>query len=126
MTKVADYRQILRNLETWQPFLLAESGLPGPRGNMELAKAVAEEGDEALLQIENRRSDDFLALRKGLAYCWSVAVAAHPEAGKPMMERWCANSDQDVHWVMRQNLRKKRLARLDPQWVTAWQERLAV
>lgn len=45
MGKVDDYRARLRELDDWDPFLLAESGLPGPRGNLELARAVAEEGD---------------------------------------------------------------------------------
>lgn len=246
MSKVEQYRQTLRGLEEWEPYLLAESGLPGPRGNIELAQAVADEGDEGcfmrlqavdasrgpvnmpqeflafcgviglgrllaegrhdllpLLQkhandprwrtreavamalqrwgrvampdllaemetwcrgsyleqraaaaglcepdllrnaadvvrvlrileaittgIEHapdRRSDDYRALRKGLAYCWSVAVAALPEAGKPAMERWFGSQDHDVRWIMRQNLAKQRLARADPEWTATWQARL--
>ena len=34
----------------WEPFLLEHSGLPGPRGNLELAAAVAEEADTASLR----------------------------------------------------------------------------
>ena len=64
------------------------------------------------------------ALRKGLAYCWSVAAAALPEAGKPAMERWFASEDRDVRWIMRQNLAKQRLVRAAPDWVAAWQARL--
>jgi hypothetical protein len=41
------YRLKLRQLEDWTPFLLRESGLPGPRGNLELAHAVAAEGNRA-------------------------------------------------------------------------------
>ncbi|HOU11979.1 MAG TPA: hypothetical protein PKZ84_02600 [Anaerolineae bacterium] len=48
MGKVDAYRKMLRGLDDWEPFLLAESGLPGPRGNLELAQAVADEGDEAM------------------------------------------------------------------------------
>jgi hypothetical protein len=50
MTKVEQYRQTLRSLAEWDAYLLAESGLLGPRGNMELAQAVADEGDEALFR----------------------------------------------------------------------------
>jgi len=50
MNKVEFYRQKLKQLKEWEPFLLKESGLPGPRGNIELAQAVAEEGDEALFE----------------------------------------------------------------------------
>jgi hypothetical protein len=239
MSKVEEYRRILRELDDWEPFLLKESGLPGPRGNIELGRAVAEEGDEELFQRclsfdeesapvnspqeflafcgvlglgrlvsegrtellgtlrqwasdprwrsregvamalqrlgqvdmellldemerwsrggllerraaaaglcepallrrpehvkrvleildvitasivdeEDRRSDEFKALRKGLGYCWSVAVAALPDPGKQMMEKWFSSDDKDVQWILRENLKKKRLERLDPQWV---------
>jgi hypothetical protein len=241
--KKADrYRETLRTLEDWDSFLLAESGLPGPRGNLELAQAVADEGDEELFRrflaldhekaptnspyeflafcgvvglgkllvagqtevletlrlcasdprwrtregvamalqrfgekdmdallremeqwskgnllekraaaaalcepkllrkkeqikgvlqildeiteslhsVENRRSDEFQALRKGLGYCWSVAVAALPEEGKAMMEKWFSDGDKDVAWIMRENLKKARLARMDAAWVERW------
>ena len=71
-------------------------------------------------------SDDFKTLRKGLGYCWSVAVAALPEEGRPMMERWLACDDKDVIWIMKQNLRKKRLARVDAAWVETWKRRLGI
>jgi hypothetical protein len=239
MTKTERYRDVLRGLHNWDAFLLQESGLPGPRGNIELARAVAEEGQASLFQrylafdarsaptndpheflafcgvlglgrllaegdsnvlrplrraagdprwrlreavamalqrwgkadikallsemehwsqgspleqraaaaalcepdllgdpatvdrvldmldaitasveaAPDRRSEPFRALRKGLGYCWSVAVAAHPEAGKPRLERWLASDDRDVRWIMRQNLKKARLARMDATWV---------
>ena len=70
---------------------------------------------------EERRSEEFKALRKGLGYCWSVAVAAAPEVGKPAFEalvgRGAASGDRDLAWVARENLRKRRLQRLDPGWV---------
>ena len=50
MSKVETYRQQLSQLIDWEPFLLKESGLPGPRGNIELAQAVAKEGNEALFE----------------------------------------------------------------------------
>ncbi|MDP3046009.1 MAG: hypothetical protein Q8O07_00835 [Chloroflexota bacterium] len=67
------------------------------------------------------RSDGFRTLRQGLAYCWSVAVAALPEAGKPAMEKWLDYGDRDVQWVMRENLKKSRLVRMDATWVQHWQ-----
>jgi hypothetical protein len=50
MRKAERYRHKLRALEDWDEFLLQESGLPGPRANLELAQAVADEGDEVLFQ----------------------------------------------------------------------------
>jgi hypothetical protein len=67
--------------------------------------------------ITDRKADDFLALRKGLAYCWSVAVAALPEKGKPLMQKWLVSNDKDILWLMRENLKKNRLKRMDAKWV---------
>lgn len=239
MSKIADYRVRLQALSDWDPYLLQESGLPGPRGNLELAQAVADEGDRetflryaaytadrapvnspyeflafcgvlglgrllaggegallevlrrhasdprwrireavamalqrlgdadmdgliaameewksgtpleqraaaaalceprllrqpvharAVLQIldritasityaQHRRSPDFQALRKGLGYCWSVAVTALPPEGKALMEKWLTSTDPDVRWIMAENLKKARLARMDAGWV---------
>lgn len=41
-----DYRHMLSDLDDWIPFLQKESGLAGPRENLELAYAVAEEGNK--------------------------------------------------------------------------------
>lgn len=246
MTKSDEYRAKLRSLKEWDAYLLKESGLPGPRGNLELAQVVAEEGDRALFEryitytadkaptnspyeflafcgvvglgrllaegdrrlldtlrlfardprwrlregvamalqrlgetdmeqliaamrnwaqgtyleqraaaaalceprllrlaedaratlqllnditaslegAANRRSDDFIALRKGLGYCWSVAVAALPDEGKTLMEKWLANPDADIRWIMNENLKKARLERMDAEWVRQWQKKI--
>jgi len=42
----------------------------------------------AILPQGERRSEAFQALRKGLGYCWSVAVAALPQEGRATMEAW--------------------------------------
>lgn len=60
-----------------------------------------------------RRSEEFRVLRLGLGYCWSVAIAAAPADGFGRLERWAASEDKDVRWIVRQNLRKARLARAD-------------
>lgn len=238
MTRREQYRRRLRQLRDWDTFLLKHSGLPGPRGNLELAQAVADEGHprlfqqyrsspheflafcgvlglgrllaegkmdllstlrpfasdprwrvreavamalqrlgevdmplllremqtwsrgthleqraaaaalceprllrrpehaKATLQIldtitasiaraADRRSEDLLTLRKGLAYCWSVAAAALPMEGKRRMEKWFANPNLDIRWIMRENLKKDRLARADSRWVQQWQAKLA-
>jgi hypothetical protein len=246
MTKADDYRMILRTLVDWDSYLLKESGLPGPRGNIELAQAVADEGDRQLFQryitytaaeapvnspyeflafcgivglgrllaegdtdllktlrrsasdprwriregvamalqrlgdvnmeqliaamrdwgqgtaleqraaaaalcepkllsqaqvtravleildqitggieqVKDRRSEDFLTLRKGLGYCWSVAVVALPAEGKALMEEWMANSDKDIRWIMKENLKKARLGRMDAVWVEKCREKV--
>lgn len=55
MRKIDDYRHALRRRRDWDAHLRAHSGLPGPRGNLELAAAAAAEGDR-------RRFDRYLAL----------------------------------------------------------------
>jgi hypothetical protein len=59
-----------------------------------------------------RRSDGVRALRKGLGYCWSVAVAADPESCLPRFRALEASADPDVAWIVHENRRKKRLAGL--------------
>jgi len=242
MSKVEYYREILRESSDWEAYLLRESRLPGPRGNIELAKAAAEEGtaewfdylltfdstvaptntpqellafcgvlglgklleggnleamvtlkqcasderwriregvamalqrygsseldalmiemDEwsggnllerraaaaglcepvllvethvgirvlqlldritgSLLEEKDRRSNEFRTLSKALGYCWSVAVAAHPDIGKPYMEKWMDSDDPSIRRIMKQNLKKKRLLRADPEWTNTW------
>ena len=242
MGKIEDYRSILGKVGDLDAYLLKESGLPGPRGNIELAQAVADVGDEALFRrlllntpdmapandpheflafcgavglgkllakgkidsfkelrslasdprwrlregvamglqrggmkdmkklldemekwgrgnpleqraaaaalcepallkdkadvervlrilddittsigsIDNRKSEEFIALKKGLAYCWSVAAAAYPEKGKKAMEKWFSSRDKDIVWIMKENLKKNRLERKDPAWVKKW------
>lgn len=243
--KIEQYRETLRTLQEWEPFLLQASGLPGPRGNLELAQAVAEEGSKTLFlqlladddpkrapvntpqmflvfcgvvglgtilaqgeremlpllrryandprwrireavamalqrwgdedmtglleemnrwsegtllekravmaalceprllqkageaeqvlqlldeitkaieRVETRKSEEFQALRKALGYGWSVAVAALPGVGKSYMARWFSSNDPDVQWIMRENLKKDRLKRMDATWVAEAKE----
>lgn len=68
-------------------------------------------------QKGGRRSGEFKALRKALGYGWSVAVAAQPQLGKPYFEKWVREPDKDVRWIMKNNLKKKRLVRMDEGWV---------
>lgn len=248
MSKVDEYRTALRQLADWDEYLTANSNLPGPRGNLELAQAVADlatpewiaehegvsadeapentaesflvfaavqglgrlavEGDSTALKrlrghasdvrwrvresvaialqrlgdadmprmldfavelakgtyleqraaaaavceprllkdaatasrvldlldgitasmaaapTSNRRDDAFRALRQAMGYCWSVAIVAAPEVGKAAFERWLKAPDADVRWVLRENLKKNRLQKMDVGWVEACAMRL--
>lgn len=57
-----------------------------------------------------RRSAAARSLRQSLGYCWSVAVAADPTGLAEF--KALDNTDPDVEWIVRTNLKKKRLARL--------------
>jgi hypothetical protein len=54
-----------------------------------------------------------------------VAVAALPQEGKAYMQKWLVNSDNDIRWIMHENLKKKRLERMDAGWVEAWRIRIS-
>jgi hypothetical protein len=230
VTRIDGYRAELRSMDEWEPYLRANSNLPGPRANLELVWAVAEEGDPArlhglveaddefllvcglvglgrllaegeedalavlrehasdprwrvreavamglqrlgdadpgrlvaivtdwstgspleqraavaaiceprllresavasaaldvletttatLLARPDRSGDDARVLRKALGYGWSVAIVAAPETGRVRFERLARLDDPDARWIVRENLGKARLRRLDPAWV---------
>jgi hypothetical protein len=102
-----------------EPELLAEPQLC--RASLDILDSVT--GHVA--RAPDRSDEAFRTLRQGLAYCWSVAVAACPNPGKGRFERWLASSDSDVRWILRENLQKKRLANLDAAWVARCQAQLA-
>lgn len=106
----------------------AAAALCEPRllGHARQARAVLQilDGITATLQYSDTHPrEDMLVLRKGLGYCWSVAVAALPDEGKSFMEKWLATTNKDIQWIMQVNLRKARLARMDQEWVKKWQIR---
>lgn len=97
----------------------AAAGVCEPRllGTPTAAAAALEVCDLATRSLaarpsSERRAPSVRVLRQGLGYCWSVAVAADPEGGLPAFRRLSASTDPDVGWIVRENLRKKRLARL--------------
>jgi hypothetical protein len=89
------------------------------RGVLDILDAIT----ASLASETNRRADDFKVLRKALAYGWSVAVAALPAAGKPLLEKWLTVDDRDIVWLMCENLKKDRLKRMDAAWVAEWSRR---
>ena len=59
--RIGFYREALREVDDLETYLAAHSGLPGPRGNLELAAAAAEELDHATLERLARSDDEFEA-----------------------------------------------------------------
>lgn len=68
-----------------------------------------------LVRLEERRSDPFRTLRKGLGYTLSVVVCAVPGEGFAFLTQLAASGDPDVRWIVRQNLRKNRLVKGFPR-----------
>ena len=88
--------------------------------------AILDAITETFVAAPDARSEPFRVLRQALGYGWSVAAVAAPHAGFAAMERWLGSPDRDVRWVMRENLKKNRLARLDPAWVAAAAQRIGL
>jgi hypothetical protein len=63
------------------------------------------------------QSEELRVLRQALGYGWSVAVASCPTAGKPFFEKWAKSQQADVVWIVRENLKKNRLVKMDAAWV---------
>ena len=61
--------------------------------------------------------DGYATLKKGLSYCWSVAVVHAHEHGKLLMEKWLRSEDNNIRNIMIENLKKNRLVKMDPEWV---------
>jgi hypothetical protein len=131
-----DMDLLLREMEQWSKGNLLEkraaaAALCEPKllregKHIERTLQILDEITTSIQSTEDRKSAEFKALRKGLGYCWSVAAVALPVEGKKMMERWFSSDDKDVLWIMKENLRKKRLTRMDAGWVEKWKVRLGM
>lgn len=77
------------------------------------------------LDRDGRLDESETALRKALAYGWSVVVAHEPAAGKAAFAALLRLRGKHVRWIMRENLKKNRLAVLDREWVADMERRLA-
>ena len=131
-----DMDSLLQEMEKWSKgnllekraaaAALCEPKLLSEEKHIERVLRILDEVTASIQNVEDRKSDEFKALRKGLGYCWSVAVVALPEEGERMMERWFSSDDKDVLWIMKENLRKKRLIRMDAEWVARWKVQLGM
>ncbi|HZD24427.1 MAG TPA: hypothetical protein VE569_13670, partial [Acidimicrobiia bacterium] len=99
MRKVEQYRAALAGLDDWMPYLNANSGLPGPRGNLELVAACAEEaGLERALDLI-ATDDEFATV------CGLVAAGRHLDGGNDgslieLLHRYAA----DPRWRIREGV----------------------
>jgi hypothetical protein len=66
------------------------------------------------------RADAYRRTLRGMEpAAWDAFLLAEclPGEGRAYLERWLDCRDPDVRWIVRANLRKGRLKRLDPAWV---------
>jgi hypothetical protein len=57
------------------------------------------------------KNEAFRVLRRTLGYTLSVVTAAAPEQGFALMRECASWHNMDITWVLRENLKKKRLAK---------------
>jgi HEAT repeat protein len=99
------YRQELQKLDNWTPYLLVHSGLPGPRGNLELAQAAADLGDQQQIEEWLAYTADRAPVNSPeefLFFCGVVGTGkllAEGQAGKLKLLREFAN---DPRWRTRE------------------------
>ncbi|TFH19502.1 MAG: hypothetical protein E4H10_17745 [Bacteroidia bacterium] len=130
-----DFHTVLSHIDPWiqgnlyeQRALVAGLCEPDLLKDKEQVKLVLERVFSILhklSKISDRKGEPFRVLRKGLGYGISVSIVAYPEKGKPLFENIIHNTDPDVQWIVRENLKKNRLIRMDPDWVNAMKTRLS-
>jgi len=75
-----------------------------------IMQRVAIEYLHALPATERRRTD-VRVLRQALGYTLSVVTAANPDDGFALMCEIATWNDPDINWILRENLKKRRLAK---------------
>jgi hypothetical protein len=95
--KVEQYRAELRLRRDWEPYLAANSGLPGPRGNLELVQAVGDEASKSVLWRWTASADEYLAV------CGAAGLGrfAHDD---PKVMRRLEELAADPRWRVREGV----------------------
>jgi len=95
-TRIEGYREELRRLTSWEPYLKKHSGLPGPRANLELVAAVVEEGDPDRLWRLSASADEFLAL------CGTAGLGRVALMEPDTVMTWLHELASDHRWRVRE------------------------
>jgi len=82
---------------------------------LETSRVILKEA--ARIPAASRRGDDFRVLRQGLGYALSVFVEKRPREGFQLLEETASSVDGDLSWIVRENLKKNRLAGKYPEEV---------
>jgi len=122
MNKTEIYRQTLKKLTDWEPYLMQESGLPGPRGNLELAQVVADEGGRELFEHFLTYTPEVAPVnspQEFLAFCGVVGLGKFLAAGDDSILATLRSHASDPRWRTReavamalQRLGKKNMGKL--------------
>ncbi len=97
--RVQHYRAELKKRRgEWEPYLKANSGLPGPRANLELVAAVGEEADADLLWRLSASSDEFLAV------CGTAGLGRLDATDSDTVLPWLRELAEDPRWRVREGV----------------------
>ena len=80
---------------------------------MDAALDVMDAATRLVATAVERRDPALRVLRQALGYAWSVVIAADSGRAWPRFLEWAGSADPDVAWLVRENLKKNRLKRLD-------------
>jgi hypothetical protein len=95
--KAEQYRAELRRRREWEPYLAANSGLPGPRANLELVQAAGDEASKSVLWRWAGSEDEHLAL------CGSAGLGRFALDDPKVMSRLEALAS-DPRWRVREGV----------------------
>jgi hypothetical protein len=98
VSKADDYRAALRQQTDWDAYLEAESGLPGPRANLELVQVAAEEG--SLEQFRGWLAGDLEYLR----LCGAVGLGRLAAEGQRDLLQDLRGLANDPRWRVREGV----------------------
>lgn len=105
--KAARYREKLGSLADWEAFLLNESGLPGPRANLELVQVVADLGDlkrfQRWLKL-NQQAAPVNAPEVFLVVCGAVGLGRLIAEGKTQHVAALRRLASDSRWRVREGV----------------------
>jgi hypothetical protein len=98
MGSVQDHRAELAGLDRsrWPAYLTEHSGLPGPRGNIELGQAVADAGDLPLFDVLIATDDEYLT------FCGVIGLGAVLADGDDTMTSRLRRHAADDRWRVRE------------------------
>ena len=108
-----DLEDWLKNEDEWLVMRAIAAGLADAGVNNEIFTHQALEYHmkifNNILKSEDRTSENFKSLKKGLGFTLSVIVHANPKKGFNLMNKLIETGDKDVLWIIKNNLSKNRL-----------------
>ena len=107
---------------SWLPMRAAAAGIAESdlQAEPELAEAALRLHRKILIRVYTageRQSEAFVALRKALGYTLGRVVAALPGIGFEYLRQLATLDDQDVRWIVRENLERDALRQQYPETV---------